>query len=257
MMPHWFPVSILLAFLSLDVSAVGQFMISRPIVVGPVVGWLTGHAGIGLELGALIELIWIGDMPVGAHLPLDLTILAGTAAAFACELANGKYPPEAVMTYALGISIPLAYLGTEVEVILRKFHVRWIHFAQRMALGSHFRTFEWVNSLVMAELFLKGFLVAVLSLALAHWSSRLFFLFSDRVIEGLYYAHWLLLALGCSAVIDLLVEKKTAVYLVLTIASIMSLALFSPVQGVWLVSLALFAGFILTLFYVGKGETAR
>jgi mannose/fructose/N-acetylgalactosamine-specific phosphotransferase system component IIC len=256
MMAHWFPVSLLMAVISLDVSAVGQFMLCRPIAIGPLVGWLCGYPEIGLEMGALIELIWIGDLPVGAHLPMDLSILAGTSVAFACELCGGKYPPEAVMTYALGVVIPLAALGTEVEVILRKFHVRWMHFAQRMALGGHFNSFEWINSIVLAELFLKGFFVAVTSLTLAHWSARLFFLFPAKVVAGLYYAHWLLLALGCSAVIDLVAEKKTTIYLVLSIASIMTLAVFFQVQGVYLVSLALFAGFILTLLYVGKGETS-
>jgi len=256
MMEHWFPLSLLMAFLSLDVSAAGQFMISRPIVTGPVVGWLVGQPGIGLELGALIELIWIGDVPVGAHLPLDLTVLTGAAVAFACELSSNQYPPEAVMTYALGVAIPLAFLATEAEVLLRKFHVRWIHFAQRMVLGNHFRTFEWINTLVLAELFIKGFFIAAASLTLAHWSSRLFFILSERVIEGLYYAHWLLLALGCSAVIDLLVEKKTAVYLFLSIITTMVLAVLWQVQGVYLVSLALVAGFLLTLFYVGKGEAS-
>ena len=37
----------------------------------------------------MIELIWIGDVPVGAHLPLDLTVLTGVAVAFACELSGG------------------------------------------------------------------------------------------------------------------------------------------------------------------------
>src|ERR1019366_3613235 len=192
---------------------VGQFMLSRPIAIGPLVGWLCGYPEIGLEMGALIERIWIGDLPVGAHLPMDLSILAGTSVAFACELSGGKYPPEAVMTYALGVVIPLAALGTEVEVILRKFHVRWMHFAQRMALGSHFNSFEWITSIVLAELFLKGFFVAVAgpSLALGHWSSRLFFLFPAKVVECLYYAHWLLLARRFWLALALLAEKKTAV----------------------------------------------
>src|SRR5258708_33549910 len=41
---HWFGLSILLAFLSLDVEAVGQIMVSRPIVVGPLVGWFLGRS---------------------------------------------------------------------------------------------------------------------------------------------------------------------------------------------------------------------
>ncbi|HJT25458.1 MAG TPA: PTS sugar transporter subunit IIC, partial [bacterium] len=117
MMPHWFPVALLMAFLSLDETAVGQFMVSRPIVVGPLVGWLIGRTDIGLDMGALIELIWIGDVPVGAHLPLDLMMLTGTSVALACELvANSN--PHAAMTYALGIAIPLAALSTEGEIVL-------------------------------------------------------------------------------------------------------------------------------------------
>jgi len=255
-MSHWLTTSLLLAFLSLDVSAVGQAMVSRPIVTGPVVGWFLGHPDIGLELGALIELIWIGDLPVGAHLAMDLTMLTGVSVAFTCEWAGGKYPVEALMTFALAVAIPWAALSTEGDIVMSRFNVRWLHFAQRMVLSSHFRTFEWINALVLGETFLKGFLTAAVGLALAHFSSQLFFMFSGKVIEGLYYAHWLLLALGCSAVIDLLVEKKTVIYLILTIISIMSLAVFFQVQGVYLVSLALLVGFIITLFYMGKGETA-
>ena len=259
MMPHWFLISGLLAFLSLDVAAVGQFMVCRPIVVGPLVGWFLGHPDIGLEMGALIELIWIGDLPVGAHLPMDLMMLSGVSVAFACELLGNQYPPEAVMTYALGMTIPLAALSTEVDIFISKFNVRWVHLAQRMALGGHFRTFAWINWFVLVELLVKGFLVAAVSLTLVHFTSGLFFLFTailnGRVIEGLYYAHWLLLALGCSAVIDLLVEKKTAIYLFLSIVTIMGLAIFYHMQGVYLVSLALCVGFALALFFMGKGET--
>ena len=46
MMPFWFPLSLLLALLSLDVTAIGQFMVSRPIVVGPLVGLVAIISGI-------------------------------------------------------------------------------------------------------------------------------------------------------------------------------------------------------------------
>ncbi|HJT24607.1 MAG TPA: hypothetical protein VJ873_08515, partial [bacterium] len=151
-------------------------------------------------------------------------------------------------------------LSTEGEIVLRKFHIRWLHFAQRMAFSGHLKTFEWLNTIVLAEQWLKGFLVSVACLTLAHLSSSLFYLLAGvlggKVIEGFYYAHWLLLALGCSAVIDLLVEKKTSVYLILTIVAMMGLAVFSPLQGVHLVAIALLGGFVLALFFVGKKEAA-
>ncbi len=254
MMSHWLSISLLLAFLGLDVSAVGQFMVSRPIVVGPLVGLLTGHADLGLELGAFVELIWSGDVPVGAHLPLDLSMLAGLSVAFASELVGGACPKEAAVTYALGVAIPLSAVSTHVEIFLRKFHVRWVHFAQRMAMNSRLRTFEWVNYIVILELFLKGFLMAFLGLLIEHWTAGIFHSFPPRVIEGLYYANWLLLALGCSAVIDLVVEKKNVLWLVLSIATLLTLALVFRVQEVWLVALSLLAGFVATLFFLGKGE---
>jgi mannose/fructose/N-acetylgalactosamine-specific phosphotransferase system component IIC len=185
-------------------------------------------------------------------------VLSGVSVSFACELFGSQYPPEAVMTYALGVTIPLAALSTEVDIFISKFNVRWVHLAQRMALGGHFRTFAWINWFVMIELFIKGFVVAIVSLTLVHFTSGLFLLFTTlrngRVIEGLYYAHWLLLALGCSAVIDLLVEKKTSVYLILSIVTIMGLAVFGHLQGIYIVSIALCVGFAIALFFMGKGE---
>ncbi len=255
MMDHWFQISLLLAFLSLDATAVGQFMVSRPIVVGPLVGLLTGQPSLGLQMGALIELIWIGEVAVGAHLPMDLLMLTGVSVAFAGELCTRSVDPESAMTFAIGAAIPLAALSTELEMVLRKLHVRWIHFAQRMAGSGHFKTFESVNSFVLLGLFLKGFLTAALSLGLIHLGAPFFGMLSDTVREGLKYAHWLLLALGCSAAIDLMVEKKTSLFLVLSIVAVMTAAFFE-IQGAWLVSGALLAGFILTLFYAGKGETA-
>jgi mannose/fructose/N-acetylgalactosamine-specific phosphotransferase system component IIC len=256
MITHWFTISLAMALLSLDETTVGQFMLSRPIVTGPLVGWLCGQPGIGLEMGALIELIWINDLPVGAHLPIDLTMLTGVSVAFTSSLLGGNYPTETAITYALGISIPLAALSSEAEIVLRKFNVRWVHFAERMAQNSHFRTFDWINYFVLVEFFLKGFLVSAACLAAAHFSAKLFYLFPIKVLEGFYYAHWLLLALGCSAAIDLLVEKKNAVFLILSVITMMSLAILWPVQGIWLTSLALAAGLILMFYFVGKGGTA-
>jgi hypothetical protein len=63
------------------------------------------------------------------------------------------------------------------------------------------------------------------------------------------------LALGCSAVIDLVVEKKTAILLLVSIAAMMSLALW-PCPGILLVALSLVAGFLLTLMLMEKGEAA-
>jgi mannose/fructose/N-acetylgalactosamine-specific phosphotransferase system component IIC len=219
-------------------------------------GFVMGNGELGLMMGALIELLWIADVPVGAHLPLDLCMLSGISVSFACELVDRGGNAEASITYALGVVIPLALVSTQAELELRKFHVRWVHFAQRMASSSHLKTFEWVNVAVLMELFLKGFLMAVFGLAVANLTENFFFLLPTKVVEGLEYARWLLLALGGAAVIELVLEKRMFLTLLLSLALIMALALFAHLQGVGLVGLSVLAGFGAILMMMGKGEVS-
>ncbi|MBI3293084.1 MAG: PTS sugar transporter subunit IIC [Elusimicrobia bacterium] len=72
-------VALVGATLHLDTLAVGQWMVSRPLVVGPCLGWLFGDAWTGFLIGAWIELLWVRAIPVGLDVPQDLcgmTVLA-------------------------------------------------------------------------------------------------------------------------------------------------------------------------------------
>lgn len=71
----------------LDRTAAGQFMISRPIVAAPLVGFLLGAPLTGLQVGAMVELLWLGRLPVGAAIPPDDTQVAIGATVLAITLA--------------------------------------------------------------------------------------------------------------------------------------------------------------------------
>jgi len=60
----------------LDRTAALQIMISRPVVAAPLTGWLLGEPLVGLQVGALLELLWLGRLPVGAAIPADDTQVA-------------------------------------------------------------------------------------------------------------------------------------------------------------------------------------
>ena len=53
-----------------------QFMISRPIVAGPLIGLALGDPYTGLTAGALLELLWIDRIPVGPYVPPNDTFVA-------------------------------------------------------------------------------------------------------------------------------------------------------------------------------------
>jgi PTS system mannose-specific IIC component len=66
------PVEVAVALLGwgtlvgLDLVSLPQIMVSRPIVVGAVAGWLTGDLATGVTLGVILELFALESVAVGA-----------------------------------------------------------------------------------------------------------------------------------------------------------------------------------------------
>ena len=68
--------------LGLDGTAVGQFMLSRPLVAGFLAGWATGNVAQGALIGAILELYLLVSVPSGgARFPEAST---ATVVAVAC-----------------------------------------------------------------------------------------------------------------------------------------------------------------------------
>src|SRR5947209_10354790 len=79
-----------------------QLMLSRPIVLAPVLGWVLGDARGGLMLGVPLELLFLGGVNLGGSLPDNETLLAGA-------LTSIVVP--AGMTAHTGVDPALAALG--------------------------------------------------------------------------------------------------------------------------------------------------
>jgi PTS system mannose-specific IIC component len=94
-----------------------QLMLSRPLVLGPLLGWALGDAQGGLVIGIPLELLFLGGVNLGGSLPDNETLLAGamtTAAVLAGEAAGtGVDPPLAAL--ALLSLFPLALVGRRLE----------------------------------------------------------------------------------------------------------------------------------------------
>lgn len=78
-------LSVLGGLLTVEGTAVGQFMLSRPLVAGALAGWLVGAPAIGFAVGALLEMYLLVAFPVGgARFPEGApATVAGVAAAAA------------------------------------------------------------------------------------------------------------------------------------------------------------------------------
>jgi len=109
------PVSVaaVVAVVELDAVQVGQVMISRPVVLGPLLGLLCGQPQNGIILGLVCELFSQDDLPVGGRLPLNATI--AVSAAFLLSWGSRAVPPEA----ALPAGLATGWLHQHLEARLR------------------------------------------------------------------------------------------------------------------------------------------
>jgi len=108
-----------LAVLELDAALVAQTLVSRPLVVGALLGALTGHALAGAMFGVAFEVLSLCDLPVGGCLTWSAPVAAGTA----------------VVLAARGASAPLCFLGGAAAGVLHS-RLEALERARRAATGD-------------------------------------------------------------------------------------------------------------------------
>ncbi|HDP25269.1 MAG TPA: hypothetical protein ENN34_07475 [Deltaproteobacteria bacterium] len=106
------------SMLWLDRVFMFQLFLSRPIVIASVLGLILGNIGIGLLVGASLELLWLNAPPVGAYLPNDDSFTAATAAPVAVYAA-AFLNDAAAAGLALVLCLPISLLGRTLDMRLR------------------------------------------------------------------------------------------------------------------------------------------
>ena len=91
----------LVSFIGFLECGVGNSMIQRPIVMGPLVGLVLGDVTAGLAVGATLELAFMGNVTIGAALPPEITAGGILGTALAIVSGNGT---EAALALALPIA---------------------------------------------------------------------------------------------------------------------------------------------------------
>jgi mannose/fructose/N-acetylgalactosamine-specific phosphotransferase system component IIC len=94
-----------------------QAMISRPIIIAPVIGIILGNPYAGLIIGAILELFWIDRAPIGIYIPPNDSIAAALAASLAIIAGQslGAVTKE-LMTLSILLAIPFGILAKKIDV---------------------------------------------------------------------------------------------------------------------------------------------
>lgn len=186
---------------ALERKAIVQLQLSRPIVVGPLVGWALGDPLGGLFVGAPLELLWIGAANLGAALPPHET--AATAAITAG--AVGAAGPGADLSGSLAalsfvVFAPVAIVGRRLEGVGERANDRLVERAvAALEAGETDRAIRFHLYGLWRSFAATAALVLVAALGVAPLLSRLEGLLPGRVAAGLEVGWALLWAAGGAA----------------------------------------------------------
>ncbi len=129
-------------FCGLDRTAILQVMVSRPIVAAPLVGWLLGAPQVGLQIGMMVELLWLARLPVGAAIPPDDTQVSVASTVLAVNLGPLLGTSGSMIALlCLLVALPLGKVGQYLDHLSRQFNVGLLDRAEAcLANGQLWKT---------------------------------------------------------------------------------------------------------------------
>jgi len=185
---------------SLDMTAFGQFMISRPIFCGPLFGWLLGDITTGLWVGMIVEMVWINAIPLGVAVPIDISSITILAVFWSTKNFAQTSEIQAAAVWGIVLAIPFAYLYKEMEIAGREFNVkimRWVERGVQEGKESRINKGIFLGLLLFVARLFVFYLVAMLVCDFIY--QGVFFQFTPFVRLGLKKAWYILPVLGFGA----------------------------------------------------------
>ncbi|MFH0961022.1 MAG: PTS sugar transporter subunit IIC [Pseudomonadota bacterium] len=182
----------------LDRYQIGQLLLSRPVVVGPVVGWALGNVSTGLAVGALFEVLWLRRPPIGGFIAPEVTFSSSIAASAATIVGNEtNFDIIALALLSFMLFMPLSFIGSRLDLVLR-IGLGKLAIPSESAILDRSRTkilFYFIASLLLG--FMVCFvaqipLIIVGSLVLG----KIVLAWPENMVPGLKLAYFVIPALG-------------------------------------------------------------
>lgn len=184
----------------------GTTLLSRPLVLGPLVGLVLGDLQQGIIIGGTLELIFMGNIKVGAAIPPD--VITGGVLGTAFAIMSGKGP-----AIALALAVPISILA---EMVLSGLFVFRSLFNKRFQQYAEAGDYKSVQRLHIASGLLKPLLMGLITLLALQLGAGAMKALLDKipawVNTGLQVAGNMLPALGFALLMNLMFNKKVAPY---------------------------------------------
>jgi PTS system mannose-specific IIC component len=187
-----------------------QAMISRPVVIAPIIGLFLHNLYAGLIIGALIELIWIDRLPIGTYIPPNDSLVAvlATSTAIIAGSKLGGVSPQLISLSVL-MAIPCGVLARQMDVFIIKSNDVFSDRALEDAKENNIRAIErkTYSGLIKVFLFYIVFLLAFQAIFIPSviWA---YHKFDATILKALSVTYYFLPLLGIAVAINMLKLRR-------------------------------------------------
>ncbi|MEG1287115.1 PTS N-acetylgalactosamine transporter subunit IIC [Clostridium sp.] len=186
----------------------GLTHIHRPLVTGLVVGLILGDMKTGLIVGATLELVWMGMVPLAGAQPPNVVIggIIGTSIAILADL-----DPSA----AVGIAVPFAVAAQAGITLLFTAFSPVMHKADKYAAAGDTAGIDKINYMGMGVLFISYFLCGFLPIFFgADKAADMVAMIPEPLIAGLSVAGGMMPAIGFAMLLKIMLKKEYIAFLI-------------------------------------------
>lgn len=195
-------LSLFIAFLITENYGYGYWMISRPIFAGPLIGLLMGDLTTGLIVGASVELMYMGILPIGGSVPPNAQIAGILSTIFAIN--NGGNPE-----IGIALALPIGLLAQLLIMFAWNINILLMHVADKYIEDGNAKKVELTHLAGIIVFFVTFFIPTYLAI---HFGSD----FVNNVVEampplltdGLKVASGILPAVGMAMLLKMMNLKK-------------------------------------------------
>ncbi|CAM3519955.1 PTS N-acetylgalactosamine transporter subunit IIC [Pseudostreptobacillus hongkongensis] len=182
----------------------------RPIVSGLVIGLILGDLQTGLVTGGMLELMYMGLMPLAGAQPPNVVIGAVVGISLAI-LSKGSLNPEA----ASALSYPFALLAQIMVTLMFTVFSPLMHKADEMAEKLDIRGLEILN---LSQLVVRFILWGGISFLVVYFGADklagIVNAFPAKLIDGFKVAGGMMPAVGFGILLNIMLKKDYIPFLI-------------------------------------------
>ena len=201
-------VGVVAGLLEWDIYGGIHLKAARPIITGTVMGLALGDLETGLYVGGTLELVYLGNITVGAAIPPDAT--CGTAIATALCIISGLDREAAV-----ALALPVAVCAQMLQMFMWTLNGGFMHKADAYAADGELDKLCRLQIGGCIMFFFQGFIPAFLAIFLgADAVSTLVNNMPDWINTWLKVAGGMMPALGFAMLFVMMYKKKLLPYFI-------------------------------------------